>query len=65
MASDTEAKSKRPRGRPTLATGEKREYIRLCLDPDVREALKATGNASRTIDDLVRRYLIPNQPPAG
>lgn len=58
---DSKTTLKKPRGRPSLAAGQKREYMRLCLDPDVREALKATKNASRTIDALVRRYLMTGE----
>lgn len=58
---DTQPTSKRPRGRPRKTFDEKRINIKLTLAPDVHDALCATGNASRTIDALVRRYLMTGE----
>jgi hypothetical protein len=62
MTADQQPPLKRGRGRPKLAKGEKRLRLYISIAPDVHDALYATGNASRTIDDLVKRYLI-DQPP--
>lgn len=50
---------KRGRGRPAKSFEEKRVRVNFTLAPDVIELLEQTGNASRTIDDLVRRFLSP------
>ena len=61
MTAEQQPTLKRDRGRPKLSYDSKRVRIGLTLAPDVHDALAATGNASRTIDELVRRYLMTGE----
>ena len=61
MLTELQPTSKRPRGRPRKNFEEKRVAIKISIAPDVHDALCATGNASRTIDALVRRYLMTGE----
>ena len=44
-----------------MSSDEKRLRLYINVAPDVHDALCATGNASRTIDALVRRYLMTGE----
>jgi hypothetical protein len=53
------ALEKKRLGRPPKDPSDKKVRSTFTLSPDVFAALVKTENASGTIDDLVRRYLLP------
>ena len=49
----------RPRGRPTLAEGERKAKVNIRLSPDVVAALRATGSGWQTrVDQALRKAFV-------